>query len=186
LHPAASVILSTSGYGIAFDSRLVVSNASGSILASSENGFETSDAQIIDLTIPDNGYYIIEVASAQGQLGDYRLTISTFEAINLIPSIPRIDHLQGLAGLDQFNAGPSVSYDLEISDLVNTPTVSAGDLAMMQVGFVVEDTTGVPKSITVMGLGKSTLLVSRLIHSLKHSIYHIAIFPPVCLLCRSH
>ncbi|RLS75443.1 MAG: hypothetical protein DWI02_12405, partial [Planctomycetota bacterium] len=133
---AASVILSTSGYGIAFDSRLVVSNASGSILASSENGFETSDAQIIDLTIPDNGYYIIEVASAQGQLGDYRLTISTFEAINLIPSIPRIDHLQGLAGLDQFNAGPSVSYDLEISDLVHTPTVSAGDLAMMQVGFV--------------------------------------------------
>ena len=123
---AASVILASSGHGRPFDSKLILRDASGTIVASNDNSVETTDAQIIDYQVQHDGYFTIEVASASGAGGDYRLTLSTFEAVSNPAAATGLDHLEGGPAVDHFNYGVGVNRGLSVSGDLSTGSVAPG------------------------------------------------------------
>src|SRR5262249_25615245 len=90
---AASVILASSGHSTSFNTKLVLRDDAGEIVDTNVSGFETSDAQIIDYLVQHSGYYTIEVVSEDQTAGDYRLTLSTFEAINNPATATAVDNM---------------------------------------------------------------------------------------------
>ena len=132
---AASSVLALTGSHASFDSTIVLRDPSGNIVATSNNGFETTDAQLVDFLAQTNGYYTIEVASANSTAGDYRLTISTFQAANYPAPNGAIDILKGGAGVNTFNNGPGVNYGLALQGNLNTQNAQAGNLFLQNISF---------------------------------------------------
>ncbi|MEO8268461.1 MAG: PKD domain-containing protein, partial [Aureliella sp.] len=132
---AASQVLVLSGNSTVFNSKLVLRNELGAIVDSNFDGFETSDAQLVDFMVPEDGDYTIEVASENSATGDYRLTISTFEAINDPDAVSGIDNMLGGLGVDIFNAGIGNNYDLSLSGGVGAGTSSIGSTFIRSVNF---------------------------------------------------
>ena len=131
---AASVILGLPA-SATIDSTLILRDATGNVLVTNYHGFETSDAQIVDYLVQQSGYFTIEVASANGTPGNYRLTISTFEAINDPSAATGVDILKGGAGVNTFNAGPGVFYGLAITAGYSAGTSQAGNTFTRTVNF---------------------------------------------------
>ena len=160
---AASAILALTGSDTPFDSTIILRDPSGNVVATSQNGFETTDAQLIDYLAQASGYYTIEVASANSTAGDYRLTISTFEAANNTNTGGVVDNLQGGSGVDHFNAGPGVNYGLAVQNNLATRSVQAGDLMTQVVSFT--DPGGYSWTATVDfgdGSGVSTVSATQI------------------------
>ena len=132
---AASAVLTLIGSNAPIDSTIILRDPSGNVVATSYNGFETTDAQLVDYLAQTNGYYTIEVDSANSTAGDYRLTISTFQAVNNPAPGGAIDILKGGAGVNTFNDGPGVNYGLALQDNLDTQNTQAGYLFQQNLGF---------------------------------------------------
>ena len=131
---AASVVLNLSSNNT-IDSTLILRDASGNIVATNYHGFETSDAQIVDYLVQQSGYFTIEVVSANATPGDYRLTISAFEAISNPAASNGADILKGGAGVDTFNGGPGVSYGMAMTGGIGDGATQAGTTFSRTVNF---------------------------------------------------
>ncbi len=174
---AASQVIVQTGNVTVFNSTLILRDAAGITLATSSDGFETSDAQIVDYLVLEDGYYTIEVASADiddatGDLktGDYRLTISTFEAINDPDVVTGVDNMLGGPGMDTFNAGAGNNYDLSLSGGLGAGTSSVGSTFTRTVNF--SDPGGYSWSATVnYGDGSGVMnLAPAQINAAAHSL----------------
>ena len=132
---AASAVLALTGSNSPFDSTIILRDPSGNVVATSDNGFETTDAQLIDYLAQATGNYTIEVASANSTAGDYRLTISTFQAANFPAPGGAIDILKGGPGVNTFNDGPGVNYGLTLQGNLNTQSTQAGNLFQQDLSF---------------------------------------------------
>ncbi len=132
---AASAVLALTGGNTPIDSTIILRDPSGNVVATNNNGFETTDAQLVDYLAQATGNYTIEVDSANATAGDYRLTISTFQAADNPAPGGAIDILKGGPGVNTFNDGPGVNYGLALQDNLNTQSTQAGNLFQQNLSF---------------------------------------------------
>ena len=132
---AASLILTLTGSNTPIDSTITLRDPSGNVVAINYHGFETTDAQLVDYLAQTTGNYTIEVSGANSTAGDYRLTISTFQAADNPISGGAIDVLKGGPGVNTFNDGPGVNYGLALQGNLNTQNTQAGNLFQQNLGF---------------------------------------------------
>ena len=132
---AASAVLALTGGNTPIDSTIILRDPSGNVVATNNNGFETTDAQLVDYLAQATGNYTIEVDSANSTAGDYRLTISTFQAADNPAPGGAIDILKGGPGVNTFNDGPGVNYGLALQDNLNTQSTQAGNLFQQNLSF---------------------------------------------------
>ena len=111
------------------DSVLRVYDSSGNLLqlrdgvAENDNQFEGTDSSLLDLVLPADGVYYVEVSSASpNDVGEYELFAYSLAAANASLAI---DHLNGRGGIDQITGVPGDSYILSL-DLTASATASEG------------------------------------------------------------
>src|SRR5262249_32074726 len=116
------------------DTELRVYDSSGNLLASSDDNFETADASIVDLKLPANGPYYVDLgAFSSTGTGHYELFMYRFQAGNAIPSGgsndtfiagPSHDTFIGRGGQDTVQDSGAATYTLADGSLTGTGTAS--------------------------------------------------------------